>query len=67
MTDLPPDMQPDELRALREQLANNLRKLEQLSFAKSLDGNKEAQVVVDLRSQLDATVNLLNDLGKPTA
>lgn len=63
MSNLPPEMHPDELRALREQIANNLLRLEQLSFARSLDEKKESQVVDSLRNQLDATSAFIDHLG----
>lgn len=64
MTELPPEMHPDELRALREKIAANLQRLEQIPFAKSLDDRKETQSIDALRTQLDATAHLIDDLGK---
>lgn len=64
MTELPPEMQPDELRALREKITANLQRLEQIPFAKSLDDQKESQVIDVLRNQLGATANLIDNLGK---
>lgn len=63
MSNLPPEMHPDELRALREQIANNLLRLEQLSFARSLDEKKESQVIDTLRHQLGATSDFIDKLG----
>ncbi len=63
MSNLPPEMHPDELRALREQITNNLMRLEQLSFARTLDEKKESQAVDALRNQLDATSAFIDHLG----
>lgn len=64
MNDSLKTIHPDELKELRTRLLHNLQRLEQESFAKSIDLPKENAHIDSMRHQLDATANLLDSLGK---
>lgn len=64
MSDNPHTFQPDELKALRTRLLDNLNRLEQLAFSKSLDHAKEGANLQNIRIHLNAASNLLDELGK---
>lgn len=64
MSDNLDTIQPDELKALRTRLLDNLHRLEQLAFSKSLDHAKEGANLQDIRIHLESAAHLLDELGK---
>ncbi|MBA4304152.1 MAG: hypothetical protein C0424_07995 [Sphingobacteriaceae bacterium] len=64
MSEQLPPVSPDDLKALRERLLDNLHRLDQLAFSKDLDKAKEGADLHDIRLNLESTSHLLDELGK---
>jgi hypothetical protein len=64
MSEQLPPLHPDDLKALRERLQDNLHRLDQLAFSKDLDQVKEGADLQDIRINLESASHLLDQLGK---
>ena len=64
MSEQLPHIHPDELKALRERLQDNLHRLDQLAFSKDYDQSKDGASLKNIKLNIKLTSHLLEELGK---